>query len=69
MDRMDVDGIETLLNKAVIVYYNDGVRVTRKNGRLLSAGSNFLLLQTTAGQEAISTKNIVRVALEVMGHE
>jgi hypothetical protein len=59
-----VNGMESMVSKIVVVFYNDSEKVMRKSGKLLSAGSDFLTLETEGHREAIAVKSIIRIIEE-----
>lgn len=59
-----MNGLENLIGKQIVVFYNDSEKVMRKSGKLLSAGSDFLTLLTEGHAEAIAVKGIIRIIVE-----
>jgi hypothetical protein len=53
------DGIKHFLEKRIVVIFNDGSRISRKEGILKNIDSNFLYIDTGT-TEGISIDQIIR---------
>lgn len=64
--RQDKEGYERLLNKSVVVFYQDGSEhsVGRKDGKVLSVDNDSLILLSSYGELLIPKIKIVRIEIK-----
>jgi hypothetical protein len=63
MERIGMEIWENYLNKKILLFYNDGSKITPKSGILLRFDHNFVFLQTERKIEGIPISRIVRVEI------
>ena len=58
-----IEFVKDLLNSNVLVIFNDGDKVTRRKGRILTIDDNFIYIlnERSGSYEAIALRNVIRI--------
>ena len=54
---------EEYIGKKIIIFYNDGMSVSKKPGILKSVDSNFIIITNGENDLAIPTQSIIRIEM------
>ena len=57
------EGEDTVLNRRVAIFFNDGETISRKDGIVLGENTDFVFLRTVNGQQLISKDRIIRIEI------